>query len=214
MAALHHFYFSPVRVTAEPGGDTFRNDPAPGIVTDMDHLCTGICLLIIIGNRYRIKLTYRTVSFQDSAGIFPGNSRTGLYLSPDQTGIFAPADSSFSNEIINSAFSILIPGIPILYRTVFHFCIFLDDDFHNRCMQLIFIALRSGTTFQITHISLIFSNNQCTFELSCIPGIDPEISRQFHRTTYPFRNIDKRTIAEYGRIQSSKIIIMIRHDSP
>jgi len=63
LAALHHFHFSPVRVTAEPGGDTFRNDPATGIVTDMNHLCTGIRLLIIIGNRYRIKLTYRAISF-------------------------------------------------------------------------------------------------------------------------------------------------------
>ncbi len=196
-----------------PRRNSFGNNPATGIVPDMNHLGTGIRLLIIIGNGNRIKFTDRTVSFQNSTGIFPGNRRSRFNLGPNQFRIFSATQSPFGDKIIYPPFPLLISGIPILYGTVFHFGIFLYDNLHNSGMQLVLIPLRSGTPFQITDISIILSHNQRSFKLSRIPGIDPEISGQFHRTTHSLRNIHKRTVAENSRIQGRKIIIPVRHHS-
>ena len=68
-----HFHQTAVGVVALTGGDTFGDDRTAGIFTQVDHFGTGIRLLAIIGNGYRIELTHGVVPFQDTTWIFPGN---------------------------------------------------------------------------------------------------------------------------------------------
>ncbi len=46
---------------------------AEALYADMGHFGSGISLLVIVGNSNRIKLTYRIISFQNYARVFPGN---------------------------------------------------------------------------------------------------------------------------------------------
>ena len=78
-------------------------------------------------------------------------------------------------------------------------------------MQLVLIAHRCRTAFQIRNITVVIGNNQRTFKLSGICRIDTEISRKFHRTTYSLGNIDKRAVTKYSRVQGCKEIIAIAH---
>ena len=78
-------------------------------------------------------------------------------------------------------------------------------------MQLVLVAHRRRTTLEIRHISIIVSDNQRTFKLSRIPGVDAEIAAQLHGAAYPLGDIHKRAVAEHGTVQCRKEIILIRH---
>ena len=51
-----HLHESPVRVLAMARGDTFGDDAGTGVFADMDHLRSGVCLLVVIGEGYRVEL--------------------------------------------------------------------------------------------------------------------------------------------------------------
>ena len=78
-------------------------------------------------------------------------------------------------------------------------------------MQLVLIAHRSRTTFQIGNIRIIIRHNQCPLKLTCITRIDTEIRGQLHRAAYSFRDIYKRTVGEYRRVQCGKEVITVSH---
>ena len=59
---------------------------------------------------------------------------------------------------------------------VFYFCIILDYNLDNGSVQLILITHRSGTTYKITNVGIIFSNDKRTFKLTRSTLIDSEIS--------------------------------------
>lgn len=59
-----------VRVLAPSGGDTLADDSAAGILSEMNHLRTGICLLVIIGYRHAVKLCRRVIARKDAGRIF------------------------------------------------------------------------------------------------------------------------------------------------
>ena len=77
-------------------------------------------------------------------------------------------------------------------------------------MQLVLIAHRSSTTFQIGHIAPVVAHDERTFELPRIPRIDPEISGKLHRATHAFGDIDKGTVAEHCGIQRREIVVTVR----
>ena len=66
-----HLYQSPIAILAMTGRDTLGYDRTFRILTQMDHLRTRIGLLVIIGHGNRVKLTYRVITRQDTARIFP-----------------------------------------------------------------------------------------------------------------------------------------------
>ena len=49
---------------------------------DMDHLRSGIGLLVVVGHRDRIELADAVVAVQHAGRIFPGDRRAGLHLGP------------------------------------------------------------------------------------------------------------------------------------
>ena len=50
ISALHHLYQPAVCILALTSRDTLRDDRALGVLTDMDHLGTGIGLLLVVSN--------------------------------------------------------------------------------------------------------------------------------------------------------------------
>ena len=178
----------------------------------MNHLCPGIGLLFVVGNGNRIELADRIVALQNTGRIFPGNGRSRFYLRPRDFGIIAAAGRPLGNKVINAAFAVLIAGIPVLNGGIFNFGVFIDNNLHNSGMQLILIALRRRTAFQIRHITFIIGNNQRTLKLPGILGINTKISRKFHRTAHAFRNINKRPVGKHGRIQAGKKVVGVRNN--
>ena len=204
-----HLYQSPIAILAMTGRDTLGYDRTFRILTQMDHLRTRIGLLVIIGHGNRVKLTYRVITRQDTARIFPSDRRTGLYLRPRDLATLTFAQTSFRHEVIDTAFTFLITRIPVLYGRILHLSTLVRHDLHDSGMQLVLVTHRRRTSFQITYIRLIVSDNQGTLELSGISGIDTEIRTQLHRATYALRYINKRTVREHGRIQGGEEIITI-----
>src|SRR5690348_14856290 len=74
-------------------------------------------------------------------------------------------------------------------------------------MQLVLITHRRGTAFQITYVAPFFRYNQRSFKLSCVFGIDPEVSAQLHRATNTLWYKAKGTVTEHSGVQRGKIII-------
>ena len=189
---------SAIRILAVTGRNTFADNCTTGILTEMNHLRTCIRLLVVISHSHRIKFCCRIITCQDTGRIFPGNRRTGFHLCPGKFAIHSFAVTSLRHKIVYTAFTFGISRIPILNRTVFHFCTVMHDNLYNSSVQLILIPHRSRTSFQIRYIRIIIRHNQRTFKLSRVTGIDTEISRKLHRTTHPLRNIHKRTVGEYS----------------
>ena len=80
----------------------------------MDHFSAGVGLLPIICQGDRVKLTYTVIAAQDTARIFPGNRRAGLYLSPGYLGI-GMRQASFGDKVVDTALALSISRIPVLH---------------------------------------------------------------------------------------------------
>jgi len=193
------------------GRDTFADNRAAGILSQMNHFCSGICLLIIICHSYRIKLSRRIIACQYAGRVLPRDSRTGFHLCPGQFAVHPFAVAAFRHKVVDSTFTFGITRIPVLNRTVFHFCTIMYHNLHDSRMQLIFITHRCGTSLQIRYIRIVVRHNQRTFKLSRITGIDTEIGRKLHRAAYSLRYVNERTVREHGRVQSSKEVIPIAY---
>ena len=141
-----------VRVFAPSGGDTLADDSAAGILSEMNHLCTGICLLVIIGYRHAVKLCRGVIARKDTGRIFPGNGRTGFHLRPGQFAIYPFAVSAFRYEIIHAAFAFGITRIPVLDSAVLHFRTVVHHNLHNGGMQLVFVTHRRRTSLQVRNV--------------------------------------------------------------
>ena len=87
-------------------GNTFRDNRALGVLADMDHLGAGVGLLIVVGQRHRVKLADRVVALQNAARIFPGDRRTGFHLRPGDLRAFAQAFAALGDEIIDAALAL------------------------------------------------------------------------------------------------------------
>ena len=108
-----------------------------------------VYLLVAIGNSDGIELAHRIVAAQDATRILPGNRRAGLDLGPRHLGIVTAAIGPLGHEVVDAALAVLVAGIPVLHGGVLDFGVIHGNQFNHGCMQLVFIAHRSGTTFQI-----------------------------------------------------------------
>src|SRR5258705_6653796 len=108
-----------IGVLRDAGGDALGDDPAGGVLAEMNHLGAGIDLLVAVRNRDRVKLAARVIAAQDAARIFPGDRRSGLDLGPGDLRIVAAAVATLGDEIVDAAFAFGIAGIPVLHRRIF-----------------------------------------------------------------------------------------------
>ena len=141
----------------------------------MYHFSTGIRLLPVIGNCYRIKFADGIISLQNTGRIFPGNRRTGFNLRPRNFGICPATGRAFGYKVVYSAFAVLIPGIPVLHGGIFDFGIFHYHNFNNCGMQLVFVPLGRRTAFEIRNIAFVIGYDEGSLKLSGVFGINAEI---------------------------------------
>ena len=136
-----HLYQSAVGVLAMSRRDTFGDDTTARVLADMNHLRTGICLLVVIRNCNGVELGGRVIALEDTRRIFPGNRRARLHLRPGKPCVLV-RDTAFGNEIIDTAFPVLVARIPVLHGGVLDFTILMHNDLDNGCMQLVLVPHR------------------------------------------------------------------------
>ena len=81
-SARKHTYKTTIAVLAMSCRNSFADDTALRALSDMNHLGSGISLLVIVGHSDRIKLGRRVITFQYGTWIFPCYGGTGLDLCP------------------------------------------------------------------------------------------------------------------------------------
>ena len=87
----------------------------------------------------------------------------------------------------------------------------LDDDLHHGGVQLVLVAPRGGTPFQITHVGPFVGDDERAFELSRTLGVDAEVGRQLHRTAHPFGNVAERSVGEDRRVERRIVVVGAGH---
>ena len=107
-----------VAVVGMAGRDAFADDGAARIFAEVDHLGAGVGLLMVVGDRDRIKLADRVVATQYDGRILPGNRRAGLDLGPRNTRVDAFGQAAFGDEVVNAADAVFVARIPVLHRRV------------------------------------------------------------------------------------------------
>src|SRR5437588_6092468 len=120
---FQNLHLAPIGVLTMSGGDALRHDGAAGILADVDHLRSGISLLIVVRERDGIELAYRVVALKNAAGIFPSDSRSSLNLCPRNLRVHAATRAALGNEVVDTAFSLLVSGIPILNGRILDLCV-------------------------------------------------------------------------------------------
>src|SRR6185437_13069998 len=179
---------------------------------DVVHLGAGVGDLFIAGHGNRIEFTRGVIALQDDAGVFPGDGGAGLDLGPGDLGVFAFADAAFGDKVVDAAFAVLVAGIPVLDGGVFDLGVAQGDELDHGCVQLVLVAHRCGTAFQIANVAPFVGDNQGSFELAGIFRIDPEIGGQFHGAANPFGDIDKGPVRKDGGVQCSENVVGMRYD--
>ena len=138
-----------ITVFAMAGGDSLADDAALGSSADVDHLRSGVCLLVIICHGHRIELRGGIVTLEDCRGIFPSDGGACLDLGPAQMCPTTLAYSSLSHKVKNTAPALRVARIPDLYRGIPHISVFLHHDFHHSRMKLVLVSHRSRATLHI-----------------------------------------------------------------
>ena len=78
-------------------------------------------------------------------------------------------------------------------------------------MQLIAVAHRGRTPFDIADIAAFIGHQNGTFELAGFFRINAEIGRQLHRAAHSFWHVDKGTVRSYRRVEGGKKVVIPRH---
>lgn len=89
--------------------------------------------------------------------------------------MIAFAQTSFGYEVVDAASSFFVAGIPVLYCRIFYLGTFVNPDFHNGGMQLVFVPHGGCAAFEITYITVVVGDNEGTLELPGVCRIDAEV---------------------------------------
>src|SRR3982075_260208 len=141
-----------IGVLRNAGRDALGDDPAGGVLAEMQHLGAGIHLLVTVRNRDGIEFAARIVAAQDAARIFPGDRRAGLDLGPGNLRIVAAAVAALGDEVVDAALAVGIARIPVLHRRVFDLGVFQRDQLDDGGVKLVLVAHRRRAAFEIAHI--------------------------------------------------------------
>src|SRR5204863_7698821 len=115
---LVDLYATAVGVPSVPGGDALRDDRAPGVLPDMQHLRARVGLLVVVRERYGVELTYGVVALQDAARVLPGDRGAGLDLGRGELRVHAEALPPLRDEVVDPALPLLVAGVPVLDRGI------------------------------------------------------------------------------------------------
>src|SRR4029077_10249153 len=106
--------------------------------------------------------------------------------------ISSRALAALGDEVIDPAAAFLVSGIPVLNRGVLDGGVFERDQLDHGGVQLVLIANRSRTSFEITDVSAFVGDDQGAFELPGFRGIDAEVSGKLHGAAHALGHVYKR----------------------
>ncbi len=78
-------------------------------------------------------------------------------------------------------------------------------------MELVFVAHRCRAPLEIADVAVVVGHDQCALKLSRARGVDAEVGRELHRAAHSFGDIDKRSVAEYRRVERREEIVAVAH---
>src|SRR5205807_4580648 len=116
--ALVDLYAAAVGVASVPRGDALRDDRAPGVLPDVQHLRARVGLLVVVGERNGVELTHGVVALQDAARVLPRDRGTRLDLGPRDLRVHAEALPPLRDEVVDPALPLLVAGVPVLNRGI------------------------------------------------------------------------------------------------
>src|SRR5207245_3293361 len=99
-------------------GNALRYDLAACFLPDVQHLRARVGLLVVVHERDGVKLADRVVSLEDAARVLPSDRGAGLDLGPGDFRVRAERLPALRDEVVDAAFAVLVPGIPVLDRGV------------------------------------------------------------------------------------------------
>src|ERR1035438_8873889 len=108
-----------IGVLTVPRRDALGDDGAGGVLADVDHFGARVGLLVMIGERHRVKFADRVVADQQAAWIFPGDGGAGFHLRPGDLGVDAATRAALGDEIVDAAAAFFIARIPVLHGRIF-----------------------------------------------------------------------------------------------
>ena len=187
-----------IGVLAVAGGDALRDDGAPGVLPDVDHLGAGVGLLIVVRQRHRVELADRVVALEDAARVLPGDRRARLHLRPGDLGVLPEALAALGDEVVDAALALLVARIPVLDGRVLDLGVVEGDQLHDRRMQLVLVPHGRGAAFQVAHVAPLVGDDQRALELAGVRGVDAEVGRELHRAAHALRDVAERAVAEDG----------------
>ncbi len=167
---------------------------------------------VVVGDGDGIEFADAVVAAQDAAWVFPGNRGAGLDLGPADLGIAAAAIAALGDEIVDAAEPVLVARIPVLHRRVLDLRTVERDQFDDRGMQLVLVALGRGAAFEVADVSALVGNDQRALELAGLGRVDAEIGRQLHRAAHALGHVNERAVGEHRRVQRREEIVAHRHD--
>ena len=176
----------------------------------MDHLGACVGLLVVVGDSYGVELGAGVVTFKYATRVLPCDGRSCFDLCPTEASILV-GDTTFGNKVVDSTFAVLVARVPVLYGGVFYFCILVHNYLYDGSVQLVFIAHRCGTSFEVTKVCSFVCNKECAFKLTRITRIDTEIGAEFHWASYAFGDIDEGSVGEYCGVEGSIVVVVGRH---
>ena len=194
------------------GRYALRDDGRLRVTPYVNHLRPRVGHLVVVGDGHTVELCLGIVAAKHTRGIFPSDGRPRLYLRPGELTVDTAQVATLGDEVQHTSLTLLVAGIPVLNGRVLHFGTVLDNNLDNGGVQLVLIAHRGGTPFEIRDVGIIIGYNERTLKLTGISGVDAEIAAQFHGTADALGDIDEGTVAENGGIERGKEIVTIRHN--
>src|SRR5262249_15918831 len=150
-SAVGH-YEAAIGVVGAPRGDALGDDPAGGVLAEMQHLGAGIDLLVAVRDPDRIEFSTRLFAAQSGARLLPGGGRAGLELGPGDLRALAATVAALGDEIVDAAATAGVARVPVLDGRILDLRVVERDELDHRRVQLILVAHRRGAAFEIAHI--------------------------------------------------------------
>ena len=185
-----YLHQAPVGAVAMARGNPLGNDGAPGVLAFVNHLGAGVGLLVIVDQRHRVELANRVVAFQDHAGVFPGDGRTGLHLRPRNLGALV-GDAAFGHEIVDPTVAVFVPREPVLKGGVLDLGVIQGHQFDHCGVELVGLPGRGGAAFQIADVRALFGDDQGPLELAGVGLVDAEVGHQLNGAAHTLGDVDE-----------------------
>ena len=179
--------------------DRFGDDVGGRLVRRVDHLCAGVLVLAVAGERDGDHLAARFAALEDHAGIFDRQPRADVAVDPFDLGVLM-GDAAFGDEVEDVA-------APVLHRDVLNLRALHGDQLDHRRVERGGLKFRRGAPFHIHQLRAFIGDDERALELPEVLGVDAEIRLQRMLHLHPRGNIDERAAAEHRGVERAEFVV-------